>query len=390
MRFIRALLTIPLLLPNAFAETFHLKDGRNLEGRIIRESDEAYVVEVSAGRGIWEEITLAKEDVERVEIADLAERQFKTLSKFTPTPDLLSADEYSQRLQVVREFISTHSESTYIAQAREILDTLEQESEVISKGGLKLGDKLITADARLAKQYEIDARVAEAEVVRHAKNGNVLAALRAFTTFDREFGGSEAWHNALPMIQQLLNAHQSQARDMLNAVQGRISAQEIGLSRMSIEERQSTMRAIAERDAGLKARHDQEKSLRGYWLSIHPDYAPALQETIRFAEQESQRLATAAGKPLPQPSQEELWRNAYSAIQAGDPVQMRQTIQAIRSARMAESYVDRLQNMADTATQEAAEAKRQQEEARRLQEEEAKRIQEESEQAESASTEQGE
>lgn len=356
-RLIHALTVLPLLLSEASAEIFHLKDGRRIDGRITRETEDSYIVEVQAGRGIWEEMTLSRDQVLRIDRSDPAELAFNSLAEFIPTPDLLTAEEYLRRVQAARGFLAEHADSEHVTKVGEILETLETESKIIGGGGIKLGGKLIAADERLANQYEIDSRAAEVEIMRLAQSGNVLAALRAFTEFDNTFGGSDAWHESLPVIQQLISAQQSHARQMLDAIKGRLERQERGLSRMSVEERQSTLRAIAERDAGLKARHDQEKGIRNHWPSIHPDYAPALEDTIRIADQESKRLTAAANQAVRSPSLSELWRSAYSAIQTGDATQIRQAIQAARAAKMAETYLERLQTLADQAQIKAAGAK---------------------------------
>ncbi len=346
------------LVSTGFSETFHLKDGRTLEGRLIRESEDSYLVEVQVGRGIWDEVTLSKNDVLKIDQPKQNEKDFDELNKLLPIPDLLGPEEYNARIAQIRQFIARNPDSSLGEKAQEIFDAHIAEQKVIEEGGIKVNGRLINAADRLSDHYEIESRAAEAEIVRLAQSGALLNALRTFSQFEEQFSGSEAWYSLLPLMQQVVAAHQAQAREMLDALDARIARQEVGLSRMAPEERQTTLRAIAERDAALKARHEQERGTRGYWLSINPDYKPALDETIRMADQEIRRLTSAANQTLRQPTPSEVWRNAYAAIQSGDESQVRTAIQTARSARLPESYLKMLQELADDAQRRTEEANR--------------------------------
>lgn len=328
------------------ADVFHLKDGRALEGEILSEGEESYLLEVLVARGIRDQITVAKEDVVRIERELPDEKEFAALQNLIPVPDLLSEQEYEQRINAIREFISTHPESARLGQAQEMLETHLRELTVVEVGGLKLDGKMITRDERLANRYYIDSRMAAAEIGRLAQGSGYLIALRAFKAFEAEYSGSESWHELLPFVRQLANAHKANAQEMLNGIDDRLVRQESGLSRMSPEERRASMRAIADRDAANKQRHDQERAMRNLWPTLVPDYRPTIDDTIRFADQEIRRLSAASTQPLRQPTPSQLWRNAVAAVQGGDETQIRTATQAARSARMPQRYLDQLNSLA--------------------------------------------
>jgi hypothetical protein len=363
-----------ILCGTAFADVFHLKDGRRLEGRILSEGEDSYVLEVLVARGIRDEITVAKTDVLRIqpELVDL--KDFEEVKKLIPIPDLLEADDYSQRIGAIRKFITTYPESLMLDQAKDILGAHENELQMIEAGGLKLNGLIITPHERLANQYEIDSRIAESKVRRLAQETSHLNALREFKKFEAEFSGSEAWQSLLPLAQQLAAAHKARVQELLAGFDARVARREAGLTRMSVEERQTTLRAIAEREAALNARYQTERNNRDFWPSISQDFKPSLDDSIRFADQEIRRLANASTQALRQPTLSQLWRNAFATIHSGDVNQSRTAIQAARSARMPQHYIDALQKLADEVHRQAEEAKR---EAERLAEEALKRAAEE-------------
>jgi len=358
----------------ATADIIHLKDGRELEGKIVRESEDSYVLDVRVAPGIRDEITVTKDEVLLIEpeLPDL--KDFAELQQLLPIPDLLTLAEYSQRIESVQKFISTYPESQLLDQAREIMGAHLAEKEVIEAGGLKLNGKLIAAEDRFADKYEIDSRAAEAKIRELAQKSNHLQALRAFKVFDAEFNGSEAWRGLLPLALQLASSHKARAQELLDGFDIRQARQESGLSRMGVEERLTAMRAIADREAALSQRHEQERNHRDLWPSVSPDFRPSLEDTVRFADQEIRRLATVSTQPLRHPTPSQLWRNAIAAIQEGNSTQMRTAIQAARSARMPQAYIDELQVLADEALRKAEEARKL--EAERIAEE-AKRLAEE-------------
>ncbi|MFU8894185.1 MAG: PTPDL family protein [Luteolibacter sp.] len=333
----------------AAADLFHLKDGRTLEGRILSENEDSYLLEVLVARGIRDETTVDKKDVVRIEREEPDQREITELRTLLPIPDLLPPEEYGLRIETIRQFIETYPDSAFIEEAKQLLEEHLGEAQSIEAGGIKLDGKIIQPHERIADKYHIDSRIAEAEVRRLAQSSSRLIALRAFKTFESEFSGSEAWHSLLPFIRQLASAQRAHAQELLAGFDDRIARQESGLSRMSPEERQTSLRAIAERDTANRQRHEEERAMRDLWPSVSQDYKPSLEDTIRFADQEIRRLSAASSQPLRQPTPSQVWRNSVAEMGSGDVNRVRAAIQAARSARMPQRYLDELQSMADSA-----------------------------------------
>lgn len=332
-----------ILCATASADTFHLKDGRVLEGTILDDREDSYLLEVQVTRSIKDEIVVAKADIRRIERDEPDAAALADIREFTPIPDLLTQERYAARIRTLRDFIETFPESDSLDEVREILDAHLTELETIEAGGIKFGGNLLEPDQLLENAYEIESRVAEASIRKLIHESALLQALRRFHEFEAEFTGSQAWHELLPLMRQVVASHQTAVRRMLHEYDARIDMQQTGLSRMSREERQTTIRAIEARDAALKSRHDEERANRGYWLSIHPYYEPALEETIRFADQEIRRFESAAAQPLPDPTPSEIWRQAVTAIKSGDVSNANAAISAARSAHMSADHIERLE-----------------------------------------------
>lgn len=379
-RILRHSTALLILTCCALGETFHLKDGRVLDARIVTQNEDSYVLSVLVARGIRDEIAVKKEDVLKIERVHADQKAFKELKPLLPIPDMLSAEEYNQRIENIRNFISDFAYSSHLNEANEILEAHLDELKTIEIGGIKLDGIMIHPDQYLADKYNIDSKVAAGQISRTAQTSGLLSALRAFHEFESEFSGSEAWHELLPFVRQLAATHKTQVQELLANYDARVARRETGLSRMSQEDRLASQRAIDARAAADFQRYTQERALRNFWPTISRDFKPSMEDTIRFADQEIRRLSMAHSQPLRSPSPSQVWRNAFSALESENISQARSAVQQARSARMPARYIQTLQSMLDDLVKRAEEErKRQQEEARR-QAEEARRQAEEARQ----------
>jgi hypothetical protein len=188
------------------ADTFQLKDGTSLEGRVIREDSTSYFLEVQVTKSIKDERTIAKADVRSIEREQPDLKAFEAIQPLLPTPDLLTADEYSQRIRAVEKFLADHRGSSRSKVAKEMLAKLKSEANEILAGGIKMNGRIVTPADYRANAYEIDARVQEAKIRAMIKEGNYLQALRAFNDMSRDFRNTTAHQDILPLITQTINS----------------------------------------------------------------------------------------------------------------------------------------------------------------------------------------
>jgi hypothetical protein len=343
-----SVITTMLMCATAMADVFILKDGSRLDGSILSETADSYLIEVQVTRSIKDERRIAKDQIASIERREKDVGDFEALAPLADIPDILPAAAYRARIERLKAFEAAYPKSTSLPKVKEILAAHETELAVIDAGGVKLHGKLITPEERLANAYEIDSQVKAAEITRHAVDGSLLAALRDFQLMEENFPGSEAWHALLPTIRKICSVHRSNTARLLNEYEQRIASQQSGLTLLSPDERQRVQRDIELRDARLKQRHDQEKANRINWVTPNEYFKPSLEETVRTADQELKRLEAAMAAPLPTPSPSELWRNAHTAIRSGDSRAITDAIAAARNARMSASYLERLQQLAST------------------------------------------
>jgi hypothetical protein len=339
-RFVPLVIALLSLIPQVGAETLILKDGTEIEGTILRETDDSYLVEVPFSKTIKEERLVPKDQVARVRRAQPDLVAFEAIKELVPAPDLLDAAEYARRISSIEKFLKEHRQSGKYGEAKKMLGVLKSEANEIHAGGIKLGGRIVPAEEYRANRLEIDARIEESRIRGLIEAGDLLAALRKFSTFEADFRGTRPYVELLPLIQRAIRGHLAQAEAMLAAHDKRIADREAGLQRMPVDERRVTQGAIDEENRALEARLKAEKDARIGWVTVDPYLKPAMDETLTFGRRELDRLSAAASVTTPDLG--ELFRETLKKVRSGDE-DSKAAIDKARSARMPERYLSILE-----------------------------------------------
>lgn len=329
----------------ASADTFTLKDGTTLEGKILSEDAQSYTLEVQVTKSIKDERKIAKADVEKV-VTELPDaKAYEPIAKMLPTPDFLTEADYLARINQVGKFIKDHPTSSRIREANKILATLKAEAGTLAAGGVKSHGKLLTADEYKANAYDLDARVMEAKIRSQLASNQLLAALRTFVDFDRDYRTTLAYGAISPAIKQAIQAYTSEANESLETFDARVKEREAGLSRMASEDRAATAGAIAEETEAIAARYKSEKDAKEVWVTSSPFHKESLTDVAKFGTAELTRLA--AVKTVLGVDGGKIYRDLYTAVRGGaDAATVTAAVTAAKEALIPARYISPLEDEA--------------------------------------------
>jgi hypothetical protein len=347
MRILSTVLSLSFLVlaGSADADTFTLKDGSTLEGTIISQDAGSYVLDVNVTKTIKDTRQIAKADVVKVIPEKLDQKPFETVASQFPAPDFLTKEEYLRRISTVEQFLKKFPASDHSREAKEILNTLKNESDAITEGGIKMNGEIISARDFKANAYELNARSQEARIRRLIHDGNLLAALREFTTFDQDFRTTLSYGSLLQLIKQVIQTHVGEAKQSLQTLDARLKERQLGLQRMTAEARPITEAAIREEERELDAAFKAEKDAKIFWVTTSPFHKASLDEAVRFGESELVRLN--AIKTTLGVDGGKAYREAFAAIQRGkDPAAIAAAIAAAKAAAVPPSYMTPLEEAA--------------------------------------------
>lgn len=303
-------LGIPLL---AHGDTFKLKDGTSLEGRIISDDGDSYVLEVLITKSIKDEVKIPKADIEKIIREEPDLKAFEAIAELVPTADMLTTDAYAQNINAVQKFLKDHPTSGKSKSAKAMLETLKSESAQVAAGSIKIGGKMVSPAEYKANAYDFDARVQEARIRILVNEHQFLQALRLFTEFDREYRNTLSYGALANLMRQVIQAHIDETKQTLGSLDSRIKAREVGIQRMDFEGRRDTENAIKNEAAEIEARYKAEKDARLAWPTTSPFHKASLEDTVKFGEAELVRLS--AVKTILGVDAGRAYRELWNAIQ---------------------------------------------------------------------------
>jgi hypothetical protein len=338
--------SVSLALP-CLADSFTLKDGSTFEGTILKEEADSYVVEVKVTKSIRDERKIAKADVAKIEREQPDLLAFEAIKGLAPTPDLMTADDYSQSIAKVEKFLKDFRASNKSKDAKKILDTLKAESAQVTAGGLKLKGAMVAPEKYQANAYEFDAMVQEAKIRRLVADSQFVAALRLFSEFDKDYRTTLPWGALSPLMLQVLTNYSAEISQSLATLDARTKKREAGLAQMTPEDRKITQAAIAEENAALDARYKAEKEAKIAWVTTSPYHKASLEEATKFAESEKKRLAAA--KTTLGVDGGKAYRDAWTAVHSGvDAASTTAALTAAKTAGVVPRYLAPLEAAAKT------------------------------------------
>ena len=338
---IAALCYLTISLPGR-ADTFMLKDGTTLDGVIISEAGDSYLVEVQITKSIKDERKIAKTEVLKIDRESPDKKAFAAIEKFVPTPDLMTVEDYEQKISNVDRFIKTYQKSTNLKAAKAILDVLKLEYGQISAGAIKLSGKMISPAEYKTNAYDFDARVKESKIRELVYQYQFLRALREFAAFDRDYRTTLSYGAIAPLMRQVIQSHVAEAKQSLFTLDARLKERELGLERMDTQNRNATASAIKEETAEIEARYKAEKEAKQDWVSTSPYHKASLEDTVKFGEAELVRLS--AVKTVLGVDGGKAYREAWAVIfKGGSPAAIVGALATAKEASVPASYLSDLE-----------------------------------------------
>jgi hypothetical protein len=310
-----ALLSLLAITLPTHADTFQLKDGTTVEGTVISDTGDTYVLDVQVTKTIRDERRIPKADVVKVTREEPDAKAFQAISKLVPAPDLLTADEYAVNIAAIEKFIKANPTSSNLRNARKMLETLKAEASQVAAGGMKINGKIVSAAEYQANAYDLDARVQESKIRDLVNDNQFLPAVRMFVDFDRDYRNTLAYGSLITLMKQVIQHQVDQAKESLLTLDARNKERAVGLQRMALEDRKKTEDAIKAENAEIEALYKAEKDAKQNWPTTSPFHKVSLEDTVKFGQTELVRLG--AVKTILGLDSGKAYREVYTALQSG-------------------------------------------------------------------------
>lgn len=332
-----------LFLIRAEADTVLLNNGQKHEGKIVYEDDNYCLLEVQVTEGIKDEKKFLKSEIKTITKASLDLEDFTKLKDLVPAPDLLGVADYEARIKRLDDFIKQYPRSEKLQEVRKMSEVLKAELESVRAGGIKFSGTMVTRDAYLANAYAYDQAIAVQKINRDINNRNLLGALRQFSDYETKFSDGNSRDELIPKIKQVLLAYRTNLNVSLEGYDARIKAREVGLARMTPEDRDITKRALEEQATSLNDRFTREKASKGVWITPDENLKESLVEALRQVENELKRLDAPPKKSTMLKKPEDAYREAWDLLSRASVEEQKKILETLKRERMPEYYLTMLQ-----------------------------------------------
>lgn len=342
---ILALSSLAFVIP-AFADSFTLKDGTTVEGVVVSEDAESYLLEVQVTKSIKDERKIPKADVTKVVKERPDQTAYEAVSKLVPTPDLLTDAQYGERITAAGKFLKDFPNSPKKADVEQTLATLKAESAQIASGGIKLKGKVITPEEYKLDAYDLDSKVEAARILNLVDQHQFIPALRAFSDFMTNFKSTTAMASLGPAMKQVMVGQIAESKRLLATLDQRTKERNLGLERMVAADRRISENALKDEVASDTKRLETEKAAKILWVTPSPFSRAALDDSVRNGDSELRRLASIQPPALGKDTGA-LWREAMALIAKGAPAsEVSTAISAVRTAVVPPDYINTLETAA--------------------------------------------
>jgi len=326
------------------ADVLIMKNGEKLEGTILREEGDNYVIEVQAASKIRDEKFVPRAEVLKIERVPEFEKAYAIIADLCPAPELLSVQGYEERINKLREFIEAFPKSPRSPVVEEMIKRLEEEMALIKGGAVKLGEEIISAEDYEANAYGYDALIAEKRIRHSVTRRDFLGALRGFDSYETSLGTPEGYAGLSSLMAQVLRAYSESIAESLAGLESRLAARASGLARMSPDDRAKSQRAIDDELSQAAERFLKEKSGHMKWITPHAYYKESLEEAQRQAAAEVTRLDQR--DPEPGVLLAELYRTAWEKLEAGTDEDKKLVLEDAEAKKLPEYYLAKLRGRA--------------------------------------------
>lgn len=326
-----------------------MKSGERIEGKVLRETAESYIIEVKVTGTIRDEKILPRADVSFIEKEEPDDVAFKGLGGLVPAPELLDKQGYESRIEKLEDFLKAYPESKNAKEVKAMIDELGDELVIVAAGGIKFGEGLVSPEDYEANAYDIDARIAEKHIKEAVARRDLLGALRMFSDYGTKFGEPEGRPGMAALMLQVLNAYKQSLEENLASLDERVAARKAGLANMSTEDRAKTEAALKEQMERLEKRFADEKAAGQKWLTPDAFYKESMDEALRAVATETASLERVAeGTPLEMPLAE-AYHKAWVKIADGTEEEKKKVFEEAKTRRLTPFYLEKLRIRAGLA-----------------------------------------
>ncbi len=272
------------MAPQAYGDTVKTKEGKTIQGTIIAETVDSVTIEFADPdiKGIMDTKTFKKTDVTYAKTAKDVNEAIDLLQKF-PQKDSLALKEYEMTKLDLEGFIKKYPTSIKRPDVARNLKELTAELDRVKKGDQKVDGVWMTAADLKWNGYNIRA----VNLRKQMEKALGSAAYKLFIELETNYVASEAYVDALPLVEKAFSGLEAELLQALTAAPALKMKRDEMLKGKNVDAKKTAQEEIA----AYKIKVVDEKKKRLAVSSIDPAELRTINEAINGIKRERLRLS---------------------------------------------------------------------------------------------------
>ncbi|MGJ8695024.1 MAG: PTPDL family protein [Verrucomicrobiaceae bacterium] len=322
------------------ADKITLKSGQVIEGRVLEEQGENYLLEVQVTASIRDRKTVAKSEVASIEKEAPDKKPFEELADILPTGDQMPAGAYNHLIENrVKPFLSEFPKSKHAPKVKEMLSTLEEELGRVEAGDIKLEGQWIAKEDWDSNAIELDAQLELGNMKKAAARKQFRSAMQSYEKISRHFAGTESESKAKDLATRLLQAYLPIVSAKANSARDKVAKRKSIIANLPARDVPRVKAEFAAQEKRHQAALAEARELKTKWLPINDLDERTLKTLERNIQSELKNLERP---PRSNTNPAELYREGWAAASEGDTAAVQRIISNLRSAKVDAKYQDLL------------------------------------------------
>lgn len=188
----------------ALADTITLKSGEILNGKILSETAQSVLMDVTVASGITDQKEIAKSEIRTSVTTPADEIAFQEIKGCQIDSRSLPASSYVAIVRSLEAFLKKYPQSSRTEEVQATLAAFKEEQAQVKAGSMKLENRWYTKEEAEKNKYQIGAQIQWAAMKEQASRRDCLGALNTFDQIEKWYPGSLIFPDAIELAQSMI------------------------------------------------------------------------------------------------------------------------------------------------------------------------------------------
>lgn len=320
----------------SFADKITLTSGKTLEGRVLKENGDEYLIEVQVTRSIKDRKTIKKSDILSIEKTAQDAAPYEELKDLLPTKNQMRAGDYRILIEgKLVPFIAKFPRSQHLPEVKETLATLRAELKRVEAGDIKLDGTWTPAAEWNANAFDLDSLITFSSMERAANAGSYQKAMLFYDQLKEGFPSSEGLTKARDLARKILPTYQQIISTKASSAKQHLANRKSAIANLPARDRARAQASLDRQITQAQAIITQARKDKTRWIPAFDFDARSLQTLERAIKSELTSLnrIRASRDNLAQ-----IYRDTYAAAGNGDSSSVERSLNKFKSKNLDPKY----------------------------------------------------